>query len=67
MRAPVFIAEKCRVCGCTKLNPCIAELNGQKVACTWYDLDHTLCTRSTCIGSIPLSVLEEMPLFRLKQ
>ena len=63
--------EKCHVCGCTELNPCIIDplfpfdgTSGQKEPCTWLDFDHTLCTNPRCVASVPLDELLAMPIFR---
>jgi len=63
----VIEPEKCRVCGCTELNPCKLgdiEGDGSYECCTWLDFDHTLCTNPKCIAAVPLSELLEMPILR---
>jgi len=62
----IAISGKCRVCGCTELHPCLAQIApGQPlVACSWIDFDHTLCSNLRCIARIPLHELLEMPLLR---
>ena len=54
-------AEKCRVCGCTELNPCITDAGEP---CAWLDFDHTLCSNPQCVARIPLDALLEMPILR---
>lgn len=67
--------EKCRICGCTELSPCVMEefLDGgadgfpepDRWTCTWMDFDHTLCSNVQCVAQIPMNELLEMPLFRI--
>lgn len=54
--------DKCRVCGCTDLNPCLfGGGDGNPVAtCAWVDFDHTLCSNIRCIAVMPLADLLEM-------
>lgn len=54
--------EKCRVCGCTELNPCLIQFEDEdhREACAWFDFDHTLCTNPKCVAVIRLSELLEM-------
>ncbi len=58
--------EKCRVCGCTPLNPCLIRFEDEdhQEPCTWLDFDHTLCTNPACIAKVPLAELLEMPILR---
>jgi len=58
--------EKCRVCGCSKLRPCLLFVapGSPLVPCAWLDFDHTLCTNPLCVGAIPLAELTEMPIMR---
>jgi hypothetical protein len=58
----VVASEKCRVCGCSKLKPCILQLcQGEPVvACTWLDSDHTLCSNFRCIALTPLAELLQL-------
>lgn len=53
---------KCRVCGCSNLNPCfLGGGNGAPIeTCSWLDADHTLCSNLECIAVTPLRVLMEM-------
>jgi hypothetical protein len=65
--SPLSLAPgKCRVCGCSELNPCLYQIaQGEPLAaCAWMDFDHTLCSNFRCIAEVPLAELEEMPLFR---
>jgi hypothetical protein len=55
--------NKCRVCGCTELNPCLFRIGGlgePLESCAWFDFDHTLCTNPRCVAAIPLRDLERM-------
>jgi hypothetical protein len=57
--------DKCRVCGCTPLNPCLFAIGGPGEPlepCAWLDSDHTLCTNPRCVATVPLRELERMPL-----
>jgi hypothetical protein len=49
---------KCRVCGCTNVDPC--PDNGDGVVCQWLDAQGTLCDNIQCIAKIPLDVLERL-------
>lgn len=66
MSTRVCIPEKCRVCGCTELNPCLSkDGDGNPVTpCRWMDFDHTLCSNFHCIAVVPLDELLEMPILR---
>jgi hypothetical protein len=58
---------KCRVCGCSDLNPCVSRGGaGSPVdTCSWLDFDHTLCSNLRCVALTPLEVmLEEMTMFK---
>lgn len=61
-----MISGKCRVCGCTELNPCLsAGGDGNPVeACAWIDFDHTLCSNLRCIALTSLEDILEMALLR---
>jgi hypothetical protein len=50
---------KCRVCGCSELDPCLAYVGpGQPmVPCSWLDPQHTLCSSLLCVASVPLDEL----------
>lgn len=48
---------KCRICGCTVLNPCLDD-NG--IACAWMDREQTLCDNLECIGRVSIGELLEM-------
>ena len=67
----ILESGKCRVCGCTELNPCIFaddpypqlrdafNLNAEaELTCAWMDAERTLCTNVRCIALTPLAVLE---------
>jgi hypothetical protein len=58
--------EKCRVCGCTELRPCLFSVGqgNPLMPCSWLDLDHTLCTNPRCVGAVPLAELDEMVIMR---
>jgi hypothetical protein len=62
----VVEAGKCRVCGCTELNPCMSRGgDGEPIeTCAWLDFDHTLCTNLRCVALTPLADLLEMPLLQ---
>jgi hypothetical protein len=47
---------KCRVCGCTELNPCLSRGgDGNPVEpCAWLDFDHTLCSSLRCVAMVTL-------------
>lgn len=53
--------EKCQVCGCTELKPCVLDAGEP---CAWVDFDHSLCSNPRCIAVIPLEELLEMPWLR---
>lgn len=57
-----FESGKCRVCGCTDLQPCVVGGGkGNPVEfCLWLDAEHTLCSNPRCIAVTPLSVLEQI-------
>jgi len=59
--------EKCRVCGCTKLKPCLFSIApGEPLEpCAWLDFDHTLCTNPRCVATVPLRELDRMPILRM--
>jgi hypothetical protein len=40
----------CRICGCTDANPCRGVSNGEPIACSWVDTEHTICSR--CAGTV---------------
>jgi len=69
-RRPVIavqsISGKCRVCGCTELNPCLFDMGpGQPLeTCIWFDFDHTLCTSLRCVAAVPLEELVDMAILR---
>lgn len=55
------ITERCRVCGCTELRPCIGGGDGNPVEfCSWFDYEETLCTNLRCIAETPLETLLTM-------
>ena len=60
----VVASEKCRVCGCSKLKPCLFQLRQGEpvVACAWLDADHTLCSNFRCIALTPLADLLQLRL-----
>jgi hypothetical protein len=66
MTTIVVTTEKCRVCGCTDLNPCLSPggTGGPVTRCVWMDFDHTLCSNLRCIARVPLGELLEMPILR---
>jgi hypothetical protein len=53
---------KCRVCGCSELRPCLyQEQQGEPlIACSWIDLERTLCSNFRCIAVIPFDELVRM-------
>lgn len=53
-----IVCGKCRVCGCSELNPCVDESSG--LSCTWVDDAHTLCDNIQCLAQIPLVELERI-------
>lgn len=58
----IFESGKCRVCGCTELNPCLSgggDGNPME-ACAWMDRARTLCSSLNCVAVIPLADLLEM-------
>ena len=59
---------KCRVCGCTELRPCLAQIapGEPMIACSWMDFDHTLCSNFRCVAAVPLDELLELTLFRIR-
>lgn len=59
MTTKVVTAGKCRVCGCTDLNPCVSGGgDGNPVMrCAWMDVDHTLCSNFRCIAVIQIDEL----------
>jgi hypothetical protein len=56
------ISERCRVCGCTQVRPCMTGGgDGSPVEfCAWLDADHTLCSNIRCIAQVSLADLEAM-------
>jgi hypothetical protein len=50
---------KCRVCGCSELNPCLTyDRPGHPlIPCAWVDPRRTLCSSLLCIASVPLAEL----------
>lgn len=62
----VVEAGKCRVCGCTDINPCLSDGGDGKPleACAWLDFDHTLCSNLRCVAVVPLAELLEMAYVR---
>jgi hypothetical protein len=66
MQTIVVTTEKCRVCGCTELNPCLSGGGDGRALtrCRWMDFDHTLCSNFRCVAMIPLDELLEMPILR---
>ena len=57
MKPLILEAEKCRVCGCTKEQPCSDERGN---TCGWFDAEHTLCDAWRCVAVTPLAVLLTM-------
>lgn len=66
MQTIVVTTEKCRVCGCTDVNPCVSGGgDGNPLTrCRWMDFDHSLCSNFRCIAVIPLDDLLEMQILR---
>jgi hypothetical protein len=56
------LSGKCRVCGCTELQPCVAQLApGQPlITCCWLDPGRTLCSNFRCVGRVPMDQLIEL-------
>ena len=55
------LANKCRVCGCSELVPCVMlDVRGRQTTCGWLDIDHSLCSNWRCIAMIPITELEKM-------
>ena len=55
----IVVSGRCRVCGCTELQPCLLE---DELPCAWLDLERTLCTNPRCVGQVPIAVLEKLHL-----
>lgn len=53
---------KCRVCGCTDLNPCFGETEpgAPLEQCFWVTPERNLCSALHCIARVPLGELLEM-------
>jgi hypothetical protein len=69
MFSEVVIPGVCRVCGCTEDRPCTVHIvlpNEDRSRppiefdepCGWLDRGQTLCNNPTCVGRVPLGVLE---------
>jgi len=50
---------KCRVCGCTDLNPCLSDGgDGNPLeTCAWVNAERNLCSALHCIAVTPLADL----------
>ncbi|MGH9746564.1 MAG: hypothetical protein ACRD59_10710 [Candidatus Acidiferrales bacterium] len=55
----ILEAGRCRVCGCTDLNPCLSQGGDGRAleACSWMDADRTLCSNLRCIAVSPIDEL----------
>jgi hypothetical protein len=63
MASQIVSPEKCRVCGCTELQPCLVTYPGGVRApepCAWLDPGHTLCSNPRCVALVPLDELIDM-------
>jgi hypothetical protein len=58
----VLVYGKCRVCGCSELQPCLLDSEpGTPIGfCHWMDRAKTLCSNVDCIAQIRLDELEKM-------